>query len=551
MQVTTGWVRPPSAIGGLDHLGTQAPCVLIYSQLLPGITNVTDRARYYSFYPWVVWSFDKRFPNASADTFREFYRRADCLFSLIAERHSRKTDHDHELHGVAMVGRVQLVPALDRLEQGQELRLSDYTGSAPGRRYFLNPFGGLGQYYAGALSQLELIDPSSKPWMKYTVERGQPLAEAIEAATPGSYFWDVLERDVVTLSDLDHLSGFCACSIRRNPTERQKLNDIFFDRHAEFAELGTQRRKTLALLLHLAKELHKTGGHDLTEARFRAAVYAGTLPGQHPYHVPPKLRSTQEAWALYERNDLLSITMQGVFAICLEQLLGSASRDDIDIGTVERFAATFARSRIVDDACSRIEHPSLASLVEALSQDGVLLSNWEHPDHEIPTAQRLTAGVEKKTPQGELLAEALRVFALLYARDDDTRRPYGNLPITDESLDDYPINLSSFRARYDRWKDCTIQELFADLFAWVMNTHLRVALRKLRQTTNATFRFRPTERGLRVVDHVPPPAPTTPRFRQAVQVLRDIGALDRDRGTPGNPTTPSPEGALLMEEVLG
>ncbi len=30
MQVKTGWVRPPHAIGGLDHLGTQAPCVLIY-----------------------------------------------------------------------------------------------------------------------------------------------------------------------------------------------------------------------------------------------------------------------------------------------------------------------------------------------------------------------------------------------------------------------------------------------------------------------------------------------------------------------------------------
>jgi len=53
-------VKPPTAIGGLDHLGTQAPCVLIYSQLLPGITNVTDRARYYSLYPWLVWSFEQR-----------------------------------------------------------------------------------------------------------------------------------------------------------------------------------------------------------------------------------------------------------------------------------------------------------------------------------------------------------------------------------------------------------------------------------------------------------------------------------------------------------
>lgn len=119
MEVTTNWVKPPTAIGGLDHLGTQGPCLAIYAQLLPGITNVTDRARYYSLYPWLVWSFDQRFPTADANTFVEYFRRADCLFTLISERHSRQTDHDAERHGIAMVGRIQLLQALDRLERGE------------------------------------------------------------------------------------------------------------------------------------------------------------------------------------------------------------------------------------------------------------------------------------------------------------------------------------------------------------------------------------------------------------------------------------------------
>ncbi|MBK7859639.1 MAG: hypothetical protein IPJ65_13680 [Archangiaceae bacterium] len=59
------WVRPPEPIRGLDHLGVQAPCIALYGQLLPGITNVTDRARYYSFHPWLLWSFEKRFENHS------------------------------------------------------------------------------------------------------------------------------------------------------------------------------------------------------------------------------------------------------------------------------------------------------------------------------------------------------------------------------------------------------------------------------------------------------------------------------------------------------
>lgn len=31
------------------NLAVQAPCINIYGRMLPGITIVTDRARYYSF----------------------------------------------------------------------------------------------------------------------------------------------------------------------------------------------------------------------------------------------------------------------------------------------------------------------------------------------------------------------------------------------------------------------------------------------------------------------------------------------------------------------
>ena len=75
MQVTTAWIKPVPAVGGLDHLAVQEPCINIYGQLLPGITNVTDRARYYSFYPWFVWAFDKSNIAHTDEAFEEFFRR--------------------------------------------------------------------------------------------------------------------------------------------------------------------------------------------------------------------------------------------------------------------------------------------------------------------------------------------------------------------------------------------------------------------------------------------------------------------------------------------
>jgi len=46
-------------IGGLDQLGVQMISITLYGELLPGLTNVTDRVRYYSFYPWVLHKYAK------------------------------------------------------------------------------------------------------------------------------------------------------------------------------------------------------------------------------------------------------------------------------------------------------------------------------------------------------------------------------------------------------------------------------------------------------------------------------------------------------------
>ena len=551
MELNTAWVKPPTAIGGLDHLGTQAPCVLIYSQLLPGITNVTDRARYYSLYPWLVWSFEQRFPNANADTFVESYRRADCIFSLIAERHARMTDHDNEKHGGAMVGRVQLLPALDRLEAGQELRLSEYTDKDSGRRYFMNRLGGLGQYYAGTLSQLELMDPSARPWMKYTIERGEPLAKAVEAAVPSDRFWSVIQADCVELMDLDALEPFCACRIPGSKVERQVLTDIFFDREGGYGALGEQRRKSLALVLHLSRALHDAGGLDLDESRFRAAIYAGTLPGQVPWIVPGDLVSTRDAWTVYERNDLLSVTMQSLFSICLNALNPLREEHEPDRSSVEAFASDLSKRPEVQQACNLLGRHTFGELCTALLEAGLAPSNWEAANHEMQIVANLMVGAQRGGELPTLLDQAVRALALLSLRDDRVARPYGALPISEDELADYPINLASFRARCAKWQNLPLAEVMNDLFAWLMNTHLRVALRKMRGNGQSTFRFRPTERGLRIVDDIPPPAPTTPRFRQAVQVLRDIGALTRDSALAGKPTMPSVDGVQLREEVGG
>jgi hypothetical protein len=545
MRVETAWVSPPQAIGGLDHLGTQAPCILVYSQLLPGITNVTDRARYYSLYPWLVWSFDRRYSKDDQERFIEYFRRADCLFTLVSERHARETDSDHEKHGVAMVGRVQLTPALDRLQKNEPLILSDYTSKDSPRRYFKNPGGGLSQYYAGTLSDLKLMDASAKPWIKYTEEYGAPLAEHVESSVPADLFWNVIESDSVTSSNLDDLSAFCACQLSHSTNECQTLVDIYFDRNDSYEQDGTQRKRSLALILNLACSL--SDGNDLKESTFRACTYTGTLPGERPWVVPESLRTTLDCWAVYQRNDLFSTACQTVLGLALSELEPQDAAHRISYQSVEGFAGTFSNSAIVAAVGRNLNAKLVGDFLDRLAVSMPPLESCESEQHEIQIADKMIFGWSHGADTQTLLQQSVTVLALLACRDTPSQLPYGGVAMPPDALVDYPINLASFRGRVAIWRPMIFASFIADLVTWCLNTHMRVALRKLRNSGRSTFHIRPSERGLEVVGEIPPPANTTPRFRQAVQILRDIGALTRDTTTPNRQTRPSDAGMALME----
>jgi hypothetical protein len=546
MKLETSWVSPPQSIGGLDHLGTQAPCILIYSQLLPGITNVTDRARYYSFYTWLIWSFDQRYAKNDAAHFIEMFRRADCLFTLIAERHAHVTDRDNERHGVAMVGRIQLVSALDRLENDQPLILSEYTAQDSPHRYFKNPMGGLSQYYAGTLADLHLMDSSTKPWMKYTKERGAPLARKVDAAVPGDRFWATVEADVVTVADLDALSDFCPCKLASSKDERKALTAIFFDTEAAYGEEGMQRRRSLALIQQFANAYPKD--YEFSEWLFRACAYSGALTGGESWDVSIPLESTKEHWAIYVRNDLLSVACQAVWAQSLRELQPQAVDSWHFFKSAESFASRFVVRPDIAMAIRKMGAATFVELLEQMRKQAPNLQDWESDAHEVKITEDILDTWKAGETADVLVPKLLRLLATLAVRDDPGKPAYGSMAISPEALSDYPINLLSFRKRVADWQSMALEDMFSDLVVWCLNTHLRVALRKLRQTGRSTFHLRPTERGLEVVGtDIPPPSYTTPRFRQAVQILRDIGVFTRDESSEFRLTRLSDDGEKLME----
>ena len=48
------WGASINLVPGLDPLGLQVTSEAIYAAMLPGISNLTNRVRYYGFYCWLL-----------------------------------------------------------------------------------------------------------------------------------------------------------------------------------------------------------------------------------------------------------------------------------------------------------------------------------------------------------------------------------------------------------------------------------------------------------------------------------------------------------------
>jgi len=527
-----GWIKRPTSVPGLDPLGSQAPCINLYGQLLPGITNVTDRARYYSLYPWFVWAFDRKEPKGDLAKFEELYRRADCLFTLIAEHHARTTDQNNERHGAAMVGRLKLLPALTALEAGKKLSLSDYaTRDEVPKRYFMNRLGGLGQYYAGTLFDLGLMEGGGQSWMKYTKERGAVIAQAVEKAVDSALFFKTIKENVISLEKLEKLSAFCPCKLGKSMEEHTYLVDMFFDRKGVYGEEGKSRRRSLGLLLKLVDDARDQDVNDANLSTFRGCVYGGSLGDKQTWQLHESLRVTREGWSIYQRNEMLSLSAQAMFCVGLHLLKGQQK-----FQTIEEFGNWFSKCDVVTRAVKSLKVKTFDEALLSAKATLPSLADWRNEKHEFQICELMLSKYYEDVddpPLVEVVAAALRLAVALSSRDDSKVLPYGSMPFQEGFLADYPINLASFRrAISESWSGLTMQEFAAWLVReWGLNTHLHVALRKFRHASYSTFRVRPTDQGLLVENDVVPPARTNPRLWQAFQILLDIGATTRDTNT--------------------
>jgi hypothetical protein len=535
------WIlRDRKVIDGLDHLGIELVSVNLYQAMLPGLTNVTERARYYSFYPWTIHRYAQEGPpkRTKAD-WRNWFRALDFTYAVACMAYEKERGEDiaSSVVGAELASRlINETPLTAKIDLQGPSAVQE-TGSVPqSGAYFKNPEGGFGQYYKGPLRELGIVvqhELSAWPAVKLSNYAGKKVAESLDENKAFDDLKALAIEGRARLNDLSRIGKLIHPSaIPADSREATILRQLMFGDdedlcQGELTDRLRWRRASLLLMLHFLQEAE--GMKDSLAYEFRWACMAGCLPDGRIWHVPDSLLTSASAWGAYQRNDLLNYSLECLFYSALLELDRRPQRPT----KLANHLADLAMAAVA----ASTEYPALPALPDKvatwinanrLPKVGADADPWG-PLSTRALADRLEIAVADRE-MTIIPTLAARVLARLATdRSDSTAHPFAAIPQAVEMASSHEVHLRRWWKRVESASHENTSEFLQNLLLeWVIYRHLRVAMRKLASQGVSTFKYRP-EGGklILVVERLPDPTYTAPRVRQGFRIMEDLHFVRR------------------------
>lgn len=481
---------------GLDPLGIQNSGVLLYQALLPGISNVTLRMRYYAYYCWISEAYARRGASSDFEAWRSWVRRAEALYALVAAR-----------AGETGVGGVEW--ANRRLATGK--KTIDFAAAASTdasqERYLRQSLGVFGGAYYSQMVEIGLFTQNKHGIQIATRELGKRaaslFAEAIGTAAEKLLLKKIKDASV-SIRELDSLTVIAPSKIPKKSDEREFYETLLFGGNADPNASDASRAATLRLILDTAEAIEELPGpEDVRWHLFDAP--------EKP--LPAPLEGQRLNWEVYQCQDLVQVASAALLAWAISLMNGhdgGISFPDLRAEIIthlearndNRFARSWSDLRLADGI------PKF----DFRGAWGTITGRAGSPGDKAVLAIELMAALDYRVLHRADLAEGI-----------DHELPRRG------SAHSLRTELAWLRLREDR----SVIELIAEyIMERVVRRHGWVAMQKLRRQQDYTFLFE-THDGRLVFLKGYQPVATTPRLKPAIDFLCDIHLLDDDGLTVG------------------
>ncbi len=301
-------------VNGEDQLGIESAAQSYQQEILPGIITVTDHARYYSFYAWILYRFifNKGSSRLLKDFQGLFFKRHEMMLILSAYLH-----HNQATPFPGIIG--------SGINSNKAKNFwGDKESASLDQHYFNNNMGGFGQYYRTAMQAMGILEDQEESRLVYRLtERGKNLAEAYQASISTTQYFQNLETGIVIQTHRAEAEEFaqvgcmCPAALSRGQ-DRALLLDTFFRFREPNKENNphVRRRNSLGVALDL---IHQAKGQFLREYLGPALYLEEYTPGLR-YIPAMELINWVKRWRMVEIRHIFTFGIQCMWAAFLIKL---------------------------------------------------------------------------------------------------------------------------------------------------------------------------------------------------------------------------------------
>jgi len=285
-----------SEASGRDPLAIQNSSVVIYTKMIVGITNVTNRIRYLGFYCWLIETIGKEIKKSNSLTEQiRYIRRAELLLAYIMV---------NKFKGITGVSG-SIFAVNDKKSEINLISGADFDNEENNNLYWKNRFGIFGQYYSAVLRELNLINHPQLDVNIYTLtSKGEELAKAFKnnIHNDEELFWKSVYNGLITKDELTKLESFALHIIPPNSDEHKFYQKILVAEDDRKIEPTFNRRNSIQLILYFLST--ENGEIENLSNAFLNYNYFKNIG------LTELTFSTSAAWYLFEINELLHVAYE-------------------------------------------------------------------------------------------------------------------------------------------------------------------------------------------------------------------------------------------------
>ena len=265
---------------GLNHLGYRNAAEDLFTNLLPGLNNVTARIRYYSFYCWLLDRFFEVKQQPTVGEYIGFIRYSEYLLAIL---HTGLQDTS------GIPGIDYALNVMGSKPDTVDLKSGSYNANGTTRgTYWANPGGVLRQYYGSSLNDIGVTVPSQKlPGISDVSKQGaeitgKELADCFEEGIghdASSLFLDCVAKGIVSQTEREALvAPFTMKGAFGNELERDMLIEMLLQEDFPGRSERTYRRETIRLYLEYCADPSVSDYRD--DLGFPRYLYERYLQGE-------------------------------------------------------------------------------------------------------------------------------------------------------------------------------------------------------------------------------------------------------------------------------